>query len=188
MPSLDEAYSRSETGIDEPRRVLAGLVLVGAGVCAVAAALVLLFVGGDSTVAKQYAGITAGLGIPILLLGVVVVLSTGRRARVGVGLGTALTGAGVGMFWHVYPSRWTRTANPLAFETMMVYGLGCAIALWFVFSAITSFRRRNNPQGTVELEVVQRGETQTIAVSRDRYRSIVSDGGDTSSVIEELDD
>ena len=188
MRSLDEAYNRRGTGVRNPRRIASGLVLLGVGVAGIFAAMVLVGFRGDSTVAKQYAGTIAGLGIPALLLGMVVVLPATLRTRLGVVAGTLIAGAGVAMFWQVYPGRWTRTADPLAFETMMLYGLGCAIALWFVFTAIASFRRRNNPQGTVRLEVVKQGQTQTVEVSNEQYRRLVNDGGDTSQVIRELNE
>lgn len=188
MQSLDEAYDSRWASVRNPRRVAAGLVLVGAGALAVLAALVVLAVGGASTTANLYAGVLAGLGVPAMLLGVVVVLPASRRARVGVLAGTVLAVAGVVAFWFVYPERWTRTADPLAFETLMLYGVGCAIALGFVFSALATFRLRNNPQGTVSLEVVRQGETETIEVSHERYRSLVSDGGDAEDIIRELDD
>ncbi len=188
MTSLDEAYNQRWSVERNPRRVVSGLALVGVGVVAVVVAMGLVGFRGDSTTAKQYAGAIAGLGIPALLLGVVVVLPASRNARLGVVLGTVIASAGVALFWEVYPGRWTRTADPLAFETMMLYGLGCAIALWFVFSAIASFRLRNNPQGTVRLEVVRQGETKTVEVSNEQYRSIVSDGGNAKHAIKEIEE
>ena len=188
MTSLDEAYERRWTGVRNPRRVASGLALVAVGVFAVVAAMGLIGLENQSTQAMQNAGVLAGLGIPTLLLGVVVVLPASRRIRLGVVLGTLVAWVGTGMFWQVYPNQWTRTADPLAFETLLVYGLGCAIALWFVFSAIVSFRRRNNPQGMVRLEVVRQGETRTVEVSNEQYRRLVNDGGDSSNVIREIDD
>lgn len=187
MTSLDEAYNRRWTRLREPRRVLAGLALVGVGAVAVLAAMLLVGVRAESTAAKAYAGVLAGLGIPALLLGVVVVLPASRRTRLGVVAGTLVAGAGVALFWQVYPDRWTRTAEPLAFETMMLYGIGCAVALWFVFTAIASFRIRNNPQGTVRLEVVRQGETRTVQVSNEQYRNLVHDGGERERVIREIE-
>jgi hypothetical protein len=70
----------------------------------------------------------------------------------------------------------------------MVYGLGGAVALWYVFTALATFRRRNTPQGTVEVEVVRDGGTRTVEVSRDRYREMVSDGGDAGTLIEKLEE
>jgi len=188
MPSLDEAYDRKRRDGRDPRKVAGGLALGGAGALAVLAAIVLLAIAGDTTLAKAQAGLLAGLGVPALFLSVVFVLPSSRRARLGVVAGNVLSVAGVWLFWHAYPARWTGTANSMAFETVMLYGLGGAVALWFVFSAVASFRRRNDPQGTVELEVVRHGETKTVEVSRDRYRTIVGDGGDASDVIRELDE
>ena len=188
MQSLDEAYGRTRADDPRSRRVIAGLALVAGGVVAVFAALLLLALEGDTTAANLRAGAIAGTGIPVMLLGVVVVLPASLHERIGVVLGTVLSAVGVGLFWHAYPARWTQTANSLAFETLLVYGLGCAVALWFVFTAIATFRRRNNPHGTVQLEVVRQGKTQTVKVSNDRYRDIVSDGGDAEAVINELED
>lgn len=187
MPSLDEAYDRPLTGLRNPRRVGAGLALVAAGVLAIVASMVLVGRGGDSTTANLYAGLAVGAGIPAMLLGIVVVLPASRRNRLGVLFGTALTGVGIALYWFAYPERWTRTADPLAFETLAIYAAGCALALWFVFSALATFRVRNNPPGTISLEVIRRGETRTIEVSRDRYRELVGDGGDAEQVIRELD-
>jgi hypothetical protein len=119
---------------------------------------------------------------------IAVVLPASNQNRRRVFLGAALAALGVVLFWIAYPGRWTRTADSLAFETLALYGLGCAIALWFVFSALISTRLRNNPQGTVDLEVVREGETTTVEVSRDRYRELVGDGGDAQRVLEEIED
>lgn len=186
MPSLDEAYDRRWEGLRDPHRVGAGLVLAGVGALAVLAAMGVLAVRPESTGAKQAAGIAAGLGIPAMFLGVVVVLPASRRDRLGVLAGAGLTLLGVALFWYAYPGRWTRTADPLAFETLGLYAAGCAIALWFVFSALASTRLRNVPHGTVELEVVREGETRTIEVSRDRYQNLVGDGGSAEEVLSEL--
>jgi hypothetical protein len=189
MPSLDEAYDRGTTFTERnPRRVAGGLGLGAAGALAVLAAIVLVAIGGDATTAKAQAGVLAGLGVPALLLSVVFVLPASTRRRAGVVAGSALTVVGVYLFWHAYPTRWTRTANSMAFETVMLYAVGAAVALWFVFAALATFRLRNNPQGTVELEVVRHGETKTVEVSQNRYREIVSDGGDVSQVLRELDE
>lgn len=188
MTSLDEAYDRSRVAGRNPRRVAGGLALGVAGALAVLSAIVLVAVGGDATAAKANAGVLAGLGVPAMLLAVVVVLPASARKRAGVVAGSALTVVGVWLFWSAYPGRWTRTADSMAFETITVYCVGAALALWCVFSAIATFRLRNDPQGTVELELVRQGETRTVEVSRDRYRAIVSDGGDATDVIRELDD
>lgn len=187
MTSLDEAYNRRHS-LSSPRRALAGATLLGVGALAILAAMALVWVGGESTTAKLYAGLAAGSGVPIMLLGIVVVLPAHTRQRIGVVGGTLLAAGGVWLFQYSYPSRWTRTSEPLAFETLFLYGVGCAIAVWYVFAAIATTRIRNKPQGTVSLEVVRQGETKTVELSRAQYRKMVSDGGDPSEYIEAIGD
>ncbi len=186
MTSLDEAYNQRESAADA--RVLAGGCLLAIGALAIVASLGLLGVGSNTPTVKRHAGIIAGLGIPAMLLGVVSVLPASRRQQLGVIVGTALSGVGIWLFSYAYPTRWTRTSDPLAFETLTLYGVGCAIALWFVFSTIASTRLRNNPQGTVSLEVVRQGDTKTVEVSQKEYRKLTSDGGNAEAVIRELDE
>jgi len=189
MTSLGEAYDQNRYEGRDPRKVLGGSTLLVAGGLALLAAIVVLATAADGSFGpRKIAGVLAGLGIPALLLGVVVVLPASFRARLGVGFGALLNVAGVGLFWHAYPNQWTVVRDAMAFETTMVYFVGGAIGLWYVFSTIATFRRRNNPQGTVTMEVVRQGKTRTVEVSRDRYRSLVSDGGDASQLIREIED
>lgn len=177
MTSLSEAYSGTRWDGRDPRRVSVGGGLFVLGALAVVVAILVLTtelttpLGATGEVgATRAAGVLAGLGIPAMLLAVVVVLPASTRQRVGVVVGALLSVAGVGLFWHAYPSQWLRGANPLAFETAMLYFVGGSVALWFVFSAITTFKLRNNPQGTVTLEVVRQGETREMQVSQAEYR------------------
>lgn len=186
VPSLERAYDRRWERFGDPSLVGAGLVLVGVGGLAVLVAMVLVGLRPESETAKEAAGIAAGLGVPAMLLGVVVVLPASRRNRLGVLAGVGLTVVGVALFWVAYPGRWTGTADPLAFETLAAYATGCVVGLWFVFSALASAQLRNVPAGTVELEVVREGETRVVEVSRDRYQDLVGDGGDTEELLTEL--
>lgn len=187
MTSLDEAYSNRD-GLADSRRAVVGLGLLTVGALTIATAIGLIWFGSNTPTIKSYAGLTAGVGIPVMLLGVVAVLPASRRQRLGVIFGTFLAGGGVWLFSYAYPTRWTRTADPLAFETLTLYGIGCAIALWFVFSTIASTRLRNNPHGTVSLEVITQGRTRTVELSHTEYRDLLSDGGDPEKVIKELDE
>lgn len=186
MTSLDEAYG-GESPVSRPRQAVAGGALVGLGVVAIVVAMVAVWTG-SNTAAKQTAGVAAGVGIPLMLIGIVVALPASRRTRLGVVVGTALSVGGVWLFQYAYPTRWTRTADPLAFETLLLYGVGCAIAVWFVFTAIANTRLRNNPQGTVSLEVVMQGETKTVEVSHREYQQLLSDGGDPSDYLDDLEE
>jgi hypothetical protein len=188
MRSFEEAYSRRRTGRDR-RRVAGGAGLGFAGAAAVLGAISLVAVAGDTTAAKQYAGVLAGLGTPAMLLAVVVVLPASWRNRAGVVVGSGLTVIGVVVFWHAYPTRWSGAADPLVFETAVVYGLGGAVALAFVFLTVATFRRRNSPQGTVRLAVNRDSGTETVEVSQREYRRVrrsMSDGGDPEQILEDL--
>lgn len=198
MPSLSEAYERGRWDGRDPRRVYAGGGLFLVGALAVVAAILVVTTGvadlvgaTTDTAAKRLGGVLAGLGIPAILLGVVAVLPSSRRERLGAVFGAAVTVVGVAMFSVFYPGRWTRTADPLAFETALVYFVGGAIALWFVFSAVANFKVRNNPQGTVELEITRQGETETIRVTPDQYRryrkAARSDGGQDDEIVKEIE-
>ncbi len=190
MPSLGEAYDRNRLKGRDPRSVLAGCTLLAAGALALLVAIVFIATAaaGAGTEAKQFAGTLAGLGIPAMLLGVVVVLPASRRERVGVLVGAALTVVAVGLFWEAYPHQWTAGGAGLTFETTIVYFVGGVIALWYVFTTLATFHRRNSPHGTVQMEVVYPGQTRTVEVSEARYSQLVSDGGDPEQLLQELEE
>jgi len=144
----------------------------------------------STTDARRVAGVLAGLGIPAMFVGVVAVLPASRRERFGALAGAAITVAGVAMYWRVYPQRWVEASDSLAFPTAMLYFVGGSVALWFVLSAVASFKLRNNPQGTVRLEVTRQGETEEIHVTRSEYqrykRAVQGDADNSEAVAEEL--
>ena len=177
MTSLSEAYDDRGWEGRDPRRVSAGAALFVSGALAVVVAILVpttdLAALADATTetgVRRLAGTLAGLGIPAMFLGVVVVLPASRRERLGVVAGAFLSVGGVFLFRYAYPMRWVSSGESLAFPTAMLYFVGGSVALWFVFSAIATFKLRNNPHGTVTLEVVRQGETREIEVSRDEYR------------------
>ncbi|PSP63002.1 hypothetical protein BRC76_03780 [Halobacteriales archaeon QH_8_67_36] len=198
MEHLGDAYGGRRWEGRDPRRVYAGAALAILGALAVVLGLLVVTtpVGGwlgasDLRAAEKLAGTLGGLGIPAMLLGVVAVLPSSRRENVGVIVGAGFCLAGVALFRVAYPERWTTGAETLAFETAMAYFVGSALAFWFVFTAMASFRTRNNPQGMVRLELTRRGESRTVTVSREEYQryaeAVRSDGGESTQVIRELE-
>lgn len=178
MPSLTEAYERRRSGDGSRRRRLAGGALFAAGAVAVLAAVVLAStdagaaLGWDQYDARHVAGVLGGLGPPALLVGVVVALPAATRERLLVGAGSAVSVAGVALFWHAYPDRWYGvTPDHLTFEVAAVYAVGALVALWYVLSAVATFRARNDPQGTVTVEVTRGGETTVVEVEGDVDRA-----------------
>lgn len=183
MPSLSEAYDRRRGGDGSRHRRFAGGLTFAVGTIALLAAVLLAAtewgtaVGWGTYEARRVAGVLGGLGAPALLVGIVVALPAATRERWLVGVGTAICVAGVGMFWHAYPTKWYGvTPGHLTFEVAAVYTVGVLVALWYVLSAVATFRARNDPVGTVTVEIVRGGETTVVevegSVDRDRLRQI----------------
>ncbi|RXK46415.1 DUF7139 domain-containing protein [Halorientalis pallida] len=194
MPSLSEAYTdRRDRGKRDPRRIALGAAVSLSGAVALVAALLVvttplgdLLGATDAIAAKHMGGVLAGLGGPAVLLGVVAVLPSKRRQQVGVVAGSLVAVAGVYLFSLAYPQRWFHAADPLVFETAVVYFVGAFVALWYVFVAVANFRRRNDPHGTVTLEIETGGETRRMEVTPaelQAYRSKLADGGPENVVI-----
>jgi len=198
MEDLGDAYGGRRWDGRDPRRVYAGAALGGLGALAVVVGLLVVTTplgevlgASDIRAAEKLAGTLGGLGIPALFLSVVAVLPSSRREQVGVVAGTGCCLVGIALFQVAYPGRWTTGAETLAFETTMAYFVGACLAFWFVFTAMASFRTRNNPQGMVRLELTRQGEKKTVRVSHEEYqryaKAIRSDGGESEQIIRELE-
>jgi len=198
MEHLGDAYGGRRWEGRDPRRVYAGATLGILGALAVVIGLLVvttplsdLLGASDLRAAEKLAGTLGGLGIPAMFLSVVTVLPSSRREQVGVLAGTAFCLVGIGLFQVAYPYQWTTGTETLAFETAMAYFVGVCLAFWFVFTAMASFRTRNNPQGMVRLELTRQGKSKTVRVSREEYQryaeAVQSDGGETEEIIRELE-
>jgi len=198
MENLGDAYGNRRWEGRDPRRVVAGATLGFVGALAVVVAILLVTTPLSSVVgataphaAEKLGGTLGGLGIPAMFLSVVAVLPSSRREQSGVAVGAFLCLVGIGLFQVAYPYNWTVGEQTLAFETTMAYFIGSCVAFWFVFTAMASFRRRNDPYGTVKLEISHKGETKTVQVSPQEYRrytqAVRGDGGTTDEVIQELE-
>ena len=177
MTSLSEAYGGRGRSEVDPRRLVLGvgsfitgaLLLVG-GI--LAGAEVLLPSGFSSGEARWLGGILGGVGVPLLLLGVMTVLPANRRTRATAVVGAAVMCLGVALFAHAYPHQWVGGPSPeltdLTLPTAGLYFLGAATTLWSVFVGVANFKTRNDPGGTVTMEVTHKGETKIIEVERDQ--------------------
>lgn len=174
MTSLSEAYEPGAEFETSLRRLYlgVGLFLLGAVavVLGIAAATTNLLVSTDASVyaARKLAGTLAGLGLPAVFLGVFVVLPAGKRTRGAAIIGAAVAVLGVALFQYAYPELW-RGANytptvDLTFPTTAVYFAGTIVTVWALFVGVANFKSRNDPQGTVEMEVSRQGETRVIEV------------------------
>ena len=180
MTSLSEAYGgRGRSGAD-PRRLYlgvgsfaAGALLLVAGI--LAAAEVAVPAGYSSAAARELGGILGGIGVPLVLIGVMAVLPADRNTYAAAVVGAAVMCLGVAVFTYAYPERWVGGPRPdlpnLTLHTAGVYFLGAATTLWSVFVGVANFKTRNDPGGTVSMEVTHKGETKVVEVPRDQLGS-----------------
>jgi len=177
MTSLSEAYGgRGRSGVD-PRRLylgvgsfVAGALLLLAGI--LVAAEVALPAGYTSGTAREVGGVLGGVGVPLVLLGVMAVLPADRNTYAAAIVGAVVMCLGVALFAHAYPQQWVGGPRPdltdLTLPTAGVYFLGAATTLWSVFVGVANFKTRNDPGGTVSMEVTHKGETKVVEVPRDQ--------------------
>ena len=78
--------------------------------------------------------------------------------------------AGVGLFTVVYPYQWYGQPTDYTLPVTALYFLGVITTFWCLFVAVANFKARNDPGGTVRLEVTKEGKTKVIEVSNDRLR------------------
>ena len=181
MTSLSETYGGAGGSEVGPRRLslgvglfLGGTLLLVAGILAAAE----VFVPADTTsgAARHLGGILGGIGVPLITLGVMTVLPADRRTRVAAVVGAVIMTLGVALFSQAYPNHWVGGPRPelvdLTLPTAGVYFLGAATTMWSVFVGVANFKTRNDPGGTVTMEVTQSGETRVIEVDRNSIRGV----------------
>jgi len=175
MTSLSEAYGGRGRSEVDPRRLylgvgsfVAGTLLLVAGL--LVAAEVVLPSGYTSGEARRLGGVLGGVGVPLVLLGVMTVLPADRNTRVAAVVGAAVMCLGVALFAYAYPYHWVGGPRPelrdLTLPTAGLYFAGAATMLWSVFVGVANFKTRNDPGGTVTMEVTHKGETKVIEVDR----------------------
>ncbi|ELZ37757.1 hypothetical protein C471_11666 [Halorubrum saccharovorum DSM 1137] len=175
MTSLSEAYGGRGRSEVDPRRLylgvgsfVAGTLLLVAGL--LVAAEVVLPSGYSSGEARRLGGVLGGVGVPLVFLGVMTVLPADRNTRVAAIVGAGVMGLGVALFAYAYPYHWVGGPRPeladLTLPTAGLYFVGAATTLWSVFVGVANFKTRNDPGGTVTMEVTHKGETKVIEVDR----------------------
>ena len=181
MTSLSETYGGAGGSEVGPRRLslgaglfLGGTLLLVAGI--LAAAEVFVPAGTTSGAARRLGGVLGGIGVPLVTLGVMTVLPADRRTRVAAVVGAVIMALGVALFSQAYPNHWVGGPRPelvdLTLPTAGVYFLGAATTMWSVFVCVANFKTRNDPGGTVTMEVTHRGETRVVEVDRNSVRGL----------------
>ncbi len=201
MTGLADVYN-GPVGDVGSRRLVAGLALFALGTLASVLGLLLATTGLaapfglDTFGARRLAGTLAGLGVPAVVVGIAVVLPASERLRIAAAVGAALAVVGVGLFRLAYPADWWGYGADYTLAVTAVYALGVAITLGCLFAGVATFKVRNDPGGTVSLNVLKRGETRVVEVpTRTGLGSVgvlgspgtgadrpVSDGGDATII------
>ncbi len=177
MTDLSEAYEGSVASQQTTHRLYLGVSLFFIGAVLLLAAIIVA--GSGLLTARGYSlgqtrwvgGILGGIGLPAVILGVFTVLPANRRTRSAALIGASLALFGVTIFSQAYPCQWigTTCSDPGADLTLLtagVYTLGTLTTVWCLFVGIANFKIRNNPGGTVTMEVTRQGETQVVEVER----------------------
>ena len=177
MTDLSEAYEGTVASQRGRHRLylgvglfLVGAVLVVAGILA-AGSGVLTSRGYSLGQARWLGGVLGGIGVPAVFLGIFTVLPAGRTTRAAALIGASLAMFGVAIFAHAYPCQWignncATTAADLTLPTAGIYFLGTLTTFWCLFIGIANFKIRNDPGGTVRMEVTRKGETKIIETER----------------------
>jgi cytochrome c biogenesis protein CcdA len=167
MTSLTDVYEREVGEVASRQRVIFGLALFAVGTAMVVAGIAVATTAlGDqfglgTYGARELAGVLAGLGLPTAFLGSFAVLPASRRTRAAAVIGTSLAVLGVTMFREAYPVNWigSPAAADYTMPVLVVYFLGTITTFWCLFLAIANFKTRNDPGGTVTMQVTEEGTT-----------------------------
>jgi hypothetical protein len=181
MASLTEVY-RGGNGAGL-RRLYAGVALFGVGAVLVTTGLIVASTGLGSALglgqyqSRELAGILGGLGFPAVLLGTMVALPrASRELQAAAAIGATACLVGVVLFARWYPVDWVGGSGDTSMTLVVsaTYFAGAIITSWCLFTAVANFKARNDPGGTISLEITREGETRVVEVSNDDLRGRLS--------------
>ncbi len=139
-----------------------GFALVGTAVL-LATTGVRSWVGYDVIEARRTAGIIAGFGLPMAIIGIFAALPASDEMRAAATIGTSVAIFGVLLFAYAYPSRWMSAEPALALATIGIYGLGTLVTFWCLFVAVATFNTRNAPGGNTRVEITDEGKIRLVS-------------------------
>jgi cytochrome c biogenesis protein CcdA len=174
MTSLAEAYEENVGEVGNVRRLYLGVGLFVAGVLLVVLGILMSTTGIHAAFGLEYwqgreiAGVLAGLGVPAVFVGIFSVLPASQRVRAAAAIGAGIAVLGVALFTNAYPYRWAGVGEgpDFTFQVVVVYFLGVLVTFWCLFVAVANFKTRNDPGGTVTLEISREGEVRTVEVEK----------------------
>ncbi|MFC4449334.1 YihY/virulence factor BrkB family protein [Halorussus aquaticus] len=172
MTSLAEAYEENVGEVGNVRLLYLGVGLFAVGVSLVVFAILLSTTDVHSAFglgtlgAREVAGVLAGLGVPAVFVGIFSVLPASQRVRAAAAIGAGVSLLGVALFTHAYPKHWAGYGRQLTLPVVAVYFFGALVTFGCLFVAVVNFKTRNDPGGTVTLEVSHEGEVRTVEVRK----------------------
>jgi hypothetical protein len=181
MASLTEVYRGG--GGAGLRRLYAGIALFGVGAVLVTTGLVVASTDLGSALglgqyqSRELAGILGGIGFPAVLLGTMVALPrASRELQAAAAIGAAVCLVGVVLFARWYPVDWVGGSGNTSMTLVVsaTYFAGAIVTSWCLFTAVANFKARNDPGGTISLEITKEGETRVVEVSNDDLRGRLS--------------
>ncbi|TKR24377.1 DUF7139 domain-containing protein [Natronomonas salsuginis] len=177
MASLTEVYRGGGGG--GLQRLYAGVALFGVGAILVTTGLLVVSTELGATLglgqfeARELAGVLGGIGFPAVLLGTMVALPrASRRLQAAAAVGALFSLVGVGLFVRFYPVDWVGGSGDttMTLVVSVSYFVGTIVTSWCLFTAVANFKARNDPGGTISLEITKEGETRVVEVSNDELR------------------
>ena len=178
MASLTEVYRGG--GGAGLRRLYAGVALFGVGAVLITTGVVIAstglgtYLGLGQYGSRELAGVLGGVGFPAVLFGTMVALPrASRRLQSAGAVGAVVCLVGVGLFVRWYPVDWVGGSGNTTMTLVVsaTYFVGAILTCWCLFTAVANFKARNDPGGTVSLEITKEGETRIVEVSNDELRS-----------------
>jgi hypothetical protein len=166
MTGLADAYTDDVGALQSDTRLKAGLGLLLVGTLLGLLAVVVAIANPTEWGARRVAGVLGGLAAPALAGGVVVILPASARLRAAAAIGASLTLLGVASFWRAYPDHWLGHGDELTPYVTAIYFVGMLTIALCLFAGIATFKRRNDPGGTVSLSVGE-GKTKYVKVEQD---------------------
>lgn len=174
MTSLANAYEENVGEVGNERRLYLGVGLFATGALLVVTGMLTATIGIELLAgfgvtwyhAREIAGVLAGLGVPAVFVGVFTILPASERVRAAAAIGAGIAVLGVALFTNAYPYEWAGAGDSRAatLQVVAVYFLGVIVTFWCLFVAVANFKTRNDPGGTVTLEISQEGEVRTVEV------------------------
>jgi hypothetical protein len=179
--SLSDAYEHNSGEFESLTHLYAGTMLFIIGLLAVIVATVLSTIDPvfSLSINQQWtiSGVLAGVGLPTTFVGVLVLFPSPSKRATRAFVGVAVSLIAVLLFVYAFPNAWYGDTPNYSVYVIGLYLIGSSLTFSQVFLNVADFKERNDPVGTVELEVVREGKTEVVEVEESAVREYDSSLG-----------